>query len=107
MLIVSSTESEVGGVLMAAGLFIRASAFICSGEMAVAYFLFHARQSFWQAANQSDAAILFCFFFSICPSWPLVGSACGSGGLGHRANPILLRVLRKVGACHEEDSQCA
>jgi len=63
MLIVSSTESEVGGVLMAAGLFIRTSAFICSGEIAVAYFLFHARQSFWLAANQGAAAILFCFFF--------------------------------------------
>ena len=53
----------VGGAMIAVGLFTRAAAFICSGEMAAAYFMFHAPQSFWPAVNQGDAAILFCFVF--------------------------------------------
>lgn len=53
----------VGGAMIALGLFTRAAAFICSGEMAAAYFMFHAPQSFWPAVNQGDAAILFCFVF--------------------------------------------
>jgi putative oxidoreductase len=53
----------VGGALIALGLFTRAAAFICAGEMAAAYFMFHAPQSFWPAVNQGDAAILFCFVF--------------------------------------------
>src|SRR5207237_9590814 len=31
----------IGGFLIAFGLLTRVSAFICSGEMAVAYFMFH------------------------------------------------------------------
>src|SRR5438067_2240813 len=53
----------VGGALMALGLFTRAAAFVASGEMAVAYFMAHASQSFWPGVNQGDAAILFCFVF--------------------------------------------
>jgi hypothetical protein len=34
--------------------------------LAVASFLFHARQSFRPAINQGDAAILFCLFLSLC-----------------------------------------
>jgi putative oxidoreductase len=62
----------VGGALVAAGLFARAVAFICSGEMAVAYFMAHAPKSFWPAINQGDAAILFCFVFLYL--------ACAGGG---------------------------
>jgi putative oxidoreductase len=53
----------IGGALLAAGLFTRATAFICSGEMAAAYFISHLPQSFWPALNGGDAAILFCFIF--------------------------------------------
>ena len=53
----------VGGALVVLGLFTRPVAFLCSGEMAVAYFLSHASQGFWPALNQGDAAILFCFVF--------------------------------------------
>jgi putative oxidoreductase len=53
----------VAGALIALGLFTRAAAFIASGEMAVAYFLFHAPQSFYPIVNQGDAAILYCFIF--------------------------------------------
>ena len=53
----------VGGVLLAVGLFTRITAFILSGEMAVAYFMAHAPQSFFPLQNGGEAAILFCFVF--------------------------------------------
>jgi len=43
-----------GGLLLLIGLFTRPVAFILSGEMAVAYFKFHAPQGFWPLLN--DAA---------------------------------------------------
>lgn len=63
MIIAAGIIEVVGGVLIAAGLFTRVAAFICSGEMAVAYFMVHAKSSFWPAVNQGDAAILYCFIF--------------------------------------------
>ncbi len=54
----------IGGALITAGLFTRLVAFICAGEMAVAYWMVHfARGGFFPANNQGDAAILFCFAF--------------------------------------------
>jgi putative oxidoreductase len=54
----------VGGALIALGLFSRLAAFICSGEMAVAYWIAHfPRGGFFPAVNGGDAAILFCFVF--------------------------------------------
>ena len=47
----------VGGSLIALGLFTRAAAFICSGQMAVAYFMAHNSQNPWPGLNQGDAAI--------------------------------------------------
>ncbi len=52
-----------GGILLLIGLFTRPVAFVLSGMMAVAYFMFHAPQSFFPALNGGDAAILFCFVF--------------------------------------------
>ena len=52
-----------GGVLILIGLFTRPVAFILSGMMAVAYFQFHAAQSFFPTVNQGVPAILYCFFF--------------------------------------------
>jgi len=56
------------GLLIAAGLFTRAAAFIASGEMAVAYFWMHQPRSLWPigeppAGNGGTLAILFCFGF--------------------------------------------
>jgi putative oxidoreductase len=51
------------GTLITLGLFTRAAAFIAAGEMAVAYWMFHAPHSMYPAANGGDAAILFCFVF--------------------------------------------
>ena len=52
-----------GGLLLLAGLFSRPVAFILSGEMAVAYWMFHAPQSTFPSVNMGEAAILFCFIF--------------------------------------------
>jgi putative oxidoreductase len=52
-----------GGLLILVGLFTRPVAFVLAGEMAVAYFMFHAPASPYPAVNQGDAAILFCFIF--------------------------------------------
>lgn len=51
------------GALLILGLFTRPAALIASGEMAVAYWLYHAPQSLFPAINGGDAAILFCFVF--------------------------------------------
>jgi putative oxidoreductase len=53
----------VTGVLLVLGLFTRPAAFIASGQMAVAYWMFHFPSSPYPAANGGDAAILFCFVF--------------------------------------------
>jgi putative oxidoreductase len=55
----------VGGFLLVIGLFTRPVAFILSGQMAVAYWMFHAAppRSFYPVLNGGDAAILFCFVF--------------------------------------------
>jgi putative oxidoreductase len=53
----------ITGALMILGLFTRSAALIASGEMAVAYWLFHAPRSIYPVANGGDAAILFCFVF--------------------------------------------
>jgi putative oxidoreductase len=53
----------VGGLLIALGLFVGIAAFICSGEMAVAYFMAHTPQGFWPLVNQGEMAVLYCFAF--------------------------------------------
>jgi putative oxidoreductase len=53
----------IGGALVLIGLFTRPVAFLLAGEMAVAYWQFHAPGSFWPTINQGIPAILFCFFF--------------------------------------------
>jgi putative oxidoreductase len=62
----------VGGALLIVGLFTRPVAFILSGEMAVAYFQFHAPNGFWPVVNQGQPAVLYCFIW-------LYLSAAGGG----------------------------
>lgn len=52
-----------GGLLLLLGLFTRPVAYILSGEMAVAYFKFHAPQGFWPLLNDSEGPVLYCFIF--------------------------------------------
>jgi putative oxidoreductase len=63
LMLAAALIEVVGGALLTLGLFTRIAAFVCSGEMAVAYFMAHAPKSFWPGVNQGDAAILFCFVF--------------------------------------------
>lgn len=63
LLVIAGWIEIIGGLLLLLGLFTRTAAFICSGEMAVAYFTFHMAKGFWPAVNGGDAAILFCFIF--------------------------------------------
>ena len=59
----------IGGFLIAFGLFTRISAFICSGEMAVAYFMFHVANAttpmakFFPIANKGELAVFYCWVF--------------------------------------------
>jgi putative oxidoreductase len=71
----------VGGALLLVGLFTRPVAFLLSGEMAVAYFQFHAPQGLWPIVNQGQPAVLYCFIW-------LYFSAAGAG-------PWSLDALRK------------
>ncbi len=59
----------VGGALIILGFFSRIAAFICSGEMAIAYFLGHwaivtgSPHSFFPVINGGATAILYSFVF--------------------------------------------
>jgi putative oxidoreductase len=53
----------VGGGLLLIGLFTRPVAFLCAGEMAVAYFKSHAPHGFWPLLNHGELAVLYCFLF--------------------------------------------
>jgi putative oxidoreductase len=61
-----------GGAFILIGYFTRPIAFILSGEMAVAYFQFHAPQGFWPVMNGGISAVLYCFLW-------LYFSAAGAG----------------------------
>lgn len=72
----------VGGLLIMIGLFTRWAAFLCSGLMAVAYWMAHGSKGLWPIDNGGELAALYCFvFLFIC--------AYGSG------NWSLDRVLQK------------
>ena len=53
----------IGGVLVMIGLFTRPAAFICSGTMAVAYWMAHGMQNFFPLLNGGELAALYCFAF--------------------------------------------
>jgi putative oxidoreductase len=53
----------VGGLAIMLGLFTGPVAFILSGEMAVAYWQFHAPNGTWPLQNQGIPSVLFCFIF--------------------------------------------
>ncbi|MBS1242939.1 MAG: DoxX family protein [Nitrospirae bacterium] len=57
----------VGGLAIMLGLRTRWAAFLCSGEMAVAYFQFHWKfqlgPAFFPGVNKGELAVLYCFVF--------------------------------------------
>ena len=60
---VAGALEVVGGLLLLVGLFTRTTAFILSGQMAVAYFYGHAGQGFWPVLNGGAPAVFFCFLW--------------------------------------------
>ncbi|ODT85612.1 DoxX family protein [Phenylobacterium sp. SCN 70-31] len=85
---ISAVIEITTGALVAPGLLTRPAAFIASGMMAVAYFLFHAPTSFYPVLNGGEPAILFSFIF-------LLLSASGPGAFAVdslAASPTLRRV---------------
>ena len=52
-----------GGMLIMVGLFAALAAFVCSGQMAVAYVIAHAPRGGWPIQNDGELAVLFCFVF--------------------------------------------
>ena len=62
----------VCGALLLVGLFTRPMAFLMSGQMAVAYWQFHAPSSIWPVINHGGEAALYCFIW-------LYFSAAGAG----------------------------
>lgn len=63
MILIAGTIEVVTAVLIAAGFYTRIAAFVAAGEMAAAYWMAHAPQSFWPALNMGEPAIMFCFIF--------------------------------------------
>lgn len=53
----------IGGALLILGLCTRPAAFVLAGEMAVAYFMFHAPRGFFPLVNGGTLAITYCFAF--------------------------------------------
>jgi putative oxidoreductase len=53
----------IGGALIMIGLFTRWAAFICSGEMAAAYWMVHGTKALLPIVNGGELAVLYCFVF--------------------------------------------
>ena len=64
----------VGGLMVAVGFQASIAAFICSGTMAVAYFIAHQPSGLLPIQNQGELAAVYCFAF-------LAIAAKGSGTL--------------------------
>lgn len=63
LLYAAGTIELVAGTLLILGLFTRPAAFLASGMSAVGYFLVHAPQGFFPAANGGEAILLYSFIF--------------------------------------------
>ncbi|MEE9608179.1 MAG: DoxX family protein [Myxococcota bacterium] len=63
LMIVAGLVELVGGALVAAGLFASWAAFICSGQMAAAYFMAHFPNGFFPIVNRGELAVLYAFVF--------------------------------------------
>ena len=53
----------IGGTLILVGFKTRWVAFICSGLMAAAYFIAHAKDGFLPLLNRGELPVLYCFVF--------------------------------------------
>lgn len=53
----------LGGLAVAIGFHTRGAAFVCSGMMAVAYWMAHGLKHWAPIVNQGELAVLYCFVF--------------------------------------------
>lgn len=53
----------VCGFLIVLGLLTRVAAFVASGEMAVAFFMVHAKNGLIPYLNKGELAVVYCFIF--------------------------------------------
>ncbi|MEZ5559211.1 MAG: DoxX family protein [Pseudomonadales bacterium] len=70
----------LGGTLVMIGLLTRPAAFICSGTMAVAYWMAHGTRALFPISNGGELAVLFCFAFLFIAArgagiWSIDGAA--------------------------------
>ena len=63
MVIIGGLLELIGGVLVMAGFLTRWTAFICSGEMAFAYWAMHGTHALLPIVNNGELAMLYCFLF--------------------------------------------
>jgi putative oxidoreductase len=53
----------LGGIFMVAGFLTQWTAFICSGEMAFAYWIGHGTHALLPLVNHGELAMIYCFLF--------------------------------------------
>lgn len=58
----------IGGAFVMFGFMTRPLAFLCSGTMAVAYWMVHGMNSFFPMINGGELAALYCFVFLLISS---------------------------------------
>lgn len=76
----------VGGALVCIGLQTRLAAFICSGTMAVAYFLYHQSRGSLPIQNNGELAVIYSFTFLLLAAIADNGVwSIGSGSDSRRA----------------------
>jgi putative oxidoreductase len=63
MMTVGGWIELICGLLIAIGLLTRPAAFLASGQMAVAFFMVHAKGSLIPIVNHGEAAVLYCWIF--------------------------------------------
>jgi putative oxidoreductase len=78
----------VTGALLILGLFTRPAAFIASGQMAVAYWMFHAPAGPFPVLNGGEGAILFAFIFLL-----IAAAGPGAFALDNRRAPTAAPAL--------------
>ncbi len=70
----------VGGAMIAVGFKTRLAAFLCSGQMAIAYFAVHQKEGLFPIQNHGELAALYCWAFIMIASvrewiWAVDGGA--------------------------------
>jgi len=83
-----------GGLCVLLGLFTHLAAMLCSGEMAVAYFMQHFPNGTWPIQNHGEPAVLYCFVFLFFMVY---------GGGAYSLDALLFHRARTVGRHHSID----